>query len=200
MITELDSIAGQTPLDPDELGGLKQPHVTMRGQLDQLEQANIQDAMIWLARQKRPDILADDFVRRLHRRMFGEVWTWAGTYRLTEKNIGIDPRQISTQLRNLLEDVRYWIDNATYPPMEIALRFHHRLVYIHPFVNGNGRFARIIADTLLRKELAEAPINWAGGHDLQQLTDRRTQYIAALRAADAGDYALLFEFVGYRAG
>ena len=200
MIVGLDNIAGQTPLDPNELEGLKHPHVTTRGQLDQLEQANFQAGMIWLGRQKRPDILAEEFVRQLHRQMFGEVWTWAGTYRLTEKNIGIDPRQIPTQLRNLLDDVRYWIDHETYPPMEIALRFHHRLVYIHPFANGNGRFARIIADALLRRVLGEAPVDWTGGHDLQQMGARRELYIAALRAADDGDYSLLFEFAGYRAG
>jgi len=200
VIVGLDNIAGQTPLDPDELEGLKHPHVTTRGQLDQLEQANFQAGMIWLGRQKRPDILAEEFVRQLHRQMFGEVWTWAGTYRLTGKNIGIDPRQIPTQLRNLLDDVRYWIDHETYPPMEIALRFHHRLVYIHPFANGNGRFARIIADALLRRVLGEAPVDWTGGHDLQQMGARRELYIAALRAADDGDYSLLFEFAGYRAG
>jgi len=200
VIVGLDNIAGQTPLDPDDLEGLKHPHVTTRGQLDQLEQANFQAGMIWLGRQKSPAILAEEFVRQLHRQMFGEVWTWAGTYRLTEKNIGIDPRQIPTQLRNLLDDVRYWIDHETYPPMELALRFHHRLVYIHPFANGNGRFARIIADALLRRVLGEAPVDWTGGHDLQQMGARRERYIAALRAADGGDYSLLFEFAGYRAG
>jgi len=159
VIVGLDNIDDQTPLDPDELEGLKHPHVTMRGQLDQLEQANFQDGMTWLGRQRSPDILSDDFVRHLHRQMFGEVWAWAGTYRLTEKNIGIDPRQISMQLRNLLDDVRYWVEQKTYLPMEIALRFHHRLVYIHPFANGNGRFARIIADALLRRVLGEAPVD-----------------------------------------
>jgi len=200
VIVGLDNIAGQTPLDPDELEGLKHPHVTTRGQLDQLEQANFQAGMIWLGRQKSPAILAEEFVRQLHRQMFGEVWTWAGTYRLTEKNIGIDPRQIPTQLRNLLDDVRYWIDHETYPPMELALRFHHRLVYIHPFANGNGRFARIIADAFIRRVLGEAPVDWAGGDDLQQMGTRRERYIEALRAADGGDYSLLFEFAGYRAG
>ncbi len=159
VIVGLDNIDDQTPLDPDELEGLKHPHVTMRGQLDQLEQANFQDGMTWLGRQRSPDILSDDFVGHLHRQMFGEVWAWAGTYRLTEKNIGIDPRQISMQLRNLLDDVRYWVEQKTYLPMEIALRFHHRLVYIHPFANGNGRFARIIADALLRRVLGEAPVD-----------------------------------------
>ena len=197
MISGLDNIDGQTPLDPDELEGLKHSHVMVRGQLDQLEQANIQDAMIWLGRQKNPDILSDDFARQLHRRMLGEVWAWAGTYRLTEKNIGVDPRQILTKLRDLLDDVRYWVEHNTYPPVEIALRFHHRLVYIHPFANGNGRFGRIIADELLSKVLGAEPVNWGGGYDLQAMNERREQYIAALRAADGSDYSLLFEFAGY---
>lgn len=198
MIDRFDNQPGQTPLDPDEREGLKHPHVTTRGELDQLEQVNIQQGLIWLDRQKRPKLLTDEFVRKLHRQLFGDVWEWAGTNRLTEKNIGIDPRQIPEQLHNLLDDVQYWVDNETYPPLEIALRFHHRLVYIHPFVNGNGRFSRIIADALLTKVFGLPRIAWASGYDLQANNERREQYIAALQAADTGDYSLLFEFGGYQ--
>lgn len=197
MIDELDHSDGQTPLHPDELQGLKHSHVTTRGQLDELEQANLQQGMIWLGRQKKPDILDEPFIRRLHKRLLGDVWTWAGTYRLTEKNIGIDPRQIPEQLRTLLDDVHYWIAHETFPPVEIALRFHHRLVRIHPFVNGNGRFARIVANALIAKTWGLSPIDWTGGYDLQALNPRRAQYIAALQAADRGDYSLLFSFAGY---
>ena len=200
MTDGLDNIDGQTPLDADELEGLKHPHVTHRGQLDQLEQANIQQGLLWLGRQRNPEILADEFLRKLHRQLFGDVWVWAGTYRLTEKNIGIDPRQIPEQLRNVLDDAKFWIDQATYPPKEIALRFHYRLVCIHPFVNGNGRLARIIADALLQKVLGTEEIDWSGGCELQAMNERREQYIAALRAADRGDYGLLFKFAGYRPG
>jgi Fic-DOC domain mobile mystery protein B len=196
VIIGLDNIDGQTPLDPDELEGLKHAHVTTRGQLDQLEQANIQQGLIWLGRNRRTDILSDEFVRKLHAQLFGEVWSWAGSFRLTEKNIGVGPRQISVQLKKLLDDVRYWVEHETYPPLEIALRFHHRLVYIHPFANGNGRFGRIIADELSSKVLGAEPVNWGGGYDLQAMNERREQYIAALRAADGGDYSLLFEFAG----
>jgi Fic-DOC domain mobile mystery protein B len=194
---EPGSLFGQTSLDPDELDGLKFPHVTMRQQLDQLEQANIQDGLIWLGRQRNPDVLTERFVRKLHQKLLGQVWSWAGTYRRTEKNIGIAPQQIPTQLHDLLADVRYWIDHETYPPQEIALRFHHRLVYIHPFANGNGRLARIVADTLLQKTLGAEPVNWSGGYALEAMNARREQYVAALRAADGGDYAPLFEFAGY---
>ena len=200
MIDGVDNLPGQTPLEPEELEGLKYPHVTIRGELDALEQANIQQGLIWLGRQKNPDILSDEFVRKLHKQLLGDVWTWAGRNRLTEKNIGIAPSQIPEQLRILLDDVQYWVANDTYPPVEIALRFHHRLVQIHPFVNGNGRLARIIADALLEKGFGLKPIDWASGYDLMVINERRNQYIAALRAADRGDYSLLFEFGGYLPG
>jgi len=192
----MDYPEGATPLDPDEMEGLKYPHVTTRGQLDHLEQANIENGLLWLGRQKKPEILTDQFVRKLHKQLFGEVWKWAGSFRKTEKNIGIDPIQISIQLRNLLDDAQYWVDNETYGPMEAAVRFHHKLVYIHPFPNGNGRHARIMADAVLEKMYGVDQIDWAGGYDLQEMNERRNQYIAALRAADAGDYGPLFQFVG----
>jgi len=197
MIDDPQYIDGQTPLDPEDLEGIKHPHVMTRGELDQLEQANIEEGLRWLARQRSPDLLSDDFARKLHRKLFGEVWSWAGTYRQTEKNIGIDPLQIAVQLRTLLDDARFWAEHGAYPPVEAAVRFHHRLVAIHPFANGNGRFSRIMADAYLEDVLEADPIDWGGGYDLQAMNERREQYIAALRAADAGDYSLLFEFVGH---
>jgi len=184
-------------LDADEMEGLKFPHVTTRGELDHLEQANITAGLLWLNRTKDHDILNDQFVRNLHKRLFGEVWRWAGSYRIAEKNIGVDPRQINVQLRNLLDDVRYWVKNSTYNPIEGAVRFHHRMAYIHPFPNGNGRHARIMADALLEKVHKVQALDWSGGDDLQGMNERRKQYIAALRAADGGDYGPLFIFVGY---
>lgn len=191
----MDDPEGATPLDPDELEGLRFRHVTRRDELDHLEQGNIAAGLAWLQRRKRIDVLTDDFVRTLHIRLFGEVWKWAGTYRKTEKNIGIDPRHIAVQLRTLLDDARYWLDHGTYPPLEAA-RLHHRMVCIHPFPNGNGRHARIMADALLTKMYGHDPVDWAGGHDLQRLSERRQQYLAALRAADMGDYGPLLIFVG----
>ena len=197
MIDDPQYIDGQTPLDPEDLEGIKHPHVMTRGELDQLEQANIEEGLRWLARQRSSDLLSDDFARKLHRKLFGEVWSWAGTYRQTEKNIGINPLQIAAQLRTLLDDARFWAEHGAYPPVEAAVRFHHRLVVIHPFANGNGRFSRIMADAYLEDVLEADPIDWGGGYDLQAMNERREQYIAALRAADAGDYSLLFEFVGH---
>ena len=192
----LEEPDGATPLDPDEMEGLKYPHVTTRGQLDELEQANIEQGLAWIARRRRGSIFDDAFVRTLHKRLFGDVWTWAGEYRLTEKNIGIDPLHIAVQLRTLLDDARYWAEHHVYPPLEAAARFHHRMVQIHPFPNGNGRHARIAADIMLEETYKHPPVAWASGFDLQADNERRNQYIAALRAADAGDIAPLLAFVG----
>lgn len=186
---------GATPLDPDEIEGLKFKHITTRGELDELEQANITQGLRWLSRRRGSDVLSDDFIRTLHKRLFGDVWAWAGSYRLREKNIGIDPFQITVQLRYLLDDALYWAENGTYEPFEAAARFHHRMVQIHPFPNGNGRHARIATDVYLEKHFTHPPIEWASGFDLQADNDRRTAYIAALRAADTGDFELLLKFV-----
>lgn len=191
-----DEPEGATPLDPDEMQGLKFAHVTTRGELDELEQANIEQGLDWLARRRRGDIFEDDFVRTLHRRLFGDVWEWAGTYRMTEKTIGIDPAHISEQLHILLGNARYWSESEVFAPLEAAARFHHRIVQIHPFANGNGRHARIAADIMLEDHYGHAPVEWAGGFDLQAANARRKLYIAALRAADGGDYLPLLEFVG----
>ena len=198
MVLIVDEPEGATALDPDELEGLKYRHITMRGQLDELEQVNIESGLLWLGRRRKTDILTEQFIRELHRRLFGDVWKWAGQFRRTEKNIGIDPLEIGVQLRMLLDDARYWADHATFPPLEAAARFHHRLVQIHPFPNGNGRHGRIAADTYITDRFGVDAIDWAAGHDLQRSNERRDSYIAALRAADAGDYGPLLDFVGAR--
>lgn len=189
---------GATPLDPDELEGLKFSHITTRGELDLLEAANISHGFIWLKRKKKIDILDDSFAREFHRQLFGEVWQWAGTYRTTEKNIGIDPLYISVKLRELMDDVRYWIENMTFEPLEIAIRFHHKLVYIHPFPNGNGRHARYMADALMEEYFHEPQISWGNALGLQKSTEIRKQYIKALQTADQGIYDDLLVFVGGR--
>jgi len=186
---------GATPLDPDEMEGLLFKHVSTRGELDQLEQANITQGLQWLEKQKSPDVLNEGFVCNLHKQLFGDVWEWAGSFRRTEKNIGIDPVHISVQLRQLLDDAGFWLENDTYPPKELAARFHHRMVYIHLFPNGNGRHARIMADAVLTKLLGELPIDWAGGYRLEDMNDRRNEYIAALKSADGHDFVALLEFV-----
>jgi Fic-DOC domain mobile mystery protein B len=197
MIEDLQYPEGATPLDPNELGGLKHKHIATRGELDELEQANIESGLRWLARQ-RGDVLTDNFATTLHKRLFGDVWDWAGSFRKTGKNIGVDPIHIGDQLRTLMDDARYWADKKTYPASEAAIRLHHRLTQIHPFANGNGRHARIMADTVLERVYSAKPIDWAGGHDLQKMSERRNTYIAALKAADRNDIRPLIQFVGPR--
>jgi Fic-DOC domain mobile mystery protein B len=191
-----DAPKSATPLDPNERDGLKHKHVTTRGELDELEQANIQTGLQWVSRNRQKDILSDDFLRTLHKRLFGDVWDWVGTYRRTEKNIGIDPLHIGVELRTLLDDARYWAEHDTYPPLEAAARFHHRIVQIHPFPNGNGRHARIAADLYLERHFGHDPIEWTHGFDLQADNERRNAYIAALRKADRGEIDQLLDFVG----
>lgn len=188
----LDYPDGATLLDPDEMAGLKFSHIQTRADLDQMEQVNIQDGLRWLARQKEVNVLSDTFLRQLHKRLFGAVWSWAGIFRLTEKNIGVAPEQIAVSLRNLLDDASYWIEHQTYTKQEVALRFHHRLVQIHLFSNGNGRHARIATDALLVKVLTEKPINW-GTTRLQDTGEHRKEYIKALREADKGNFQLLLD-------
>lgn len=191
----IDEPDGATPLDPDELEDLKFKHITTRGELNQVEQVNVQDGLLWLKHRRKKHVLTEEFVRELHRKLFGEVWRWAGSFRQTEKNIGIDPIYIGVQLRMLLDDATYWAENVTYKPIEAAARLHHRLVQIHCFPNGNGRHARILADVYLKECFSDAPIDWAAGHDLMSSNERRNSYIAALRSADTGDYGPLLSFV-----
>ncbi len=184
-----------TPLEPGERDGLLQSWITHRKDLNEAEQENIVAGAAWARGRRRLPIdrmLTDDFVRMLHKRMFGEVWEWAGTFRSTERNIGIHAYRIAVELTNLLGDVRYWVKHATFPPDEIAVRFHHRLVAIHPFPNGNGRHARLAADLLVEK-LGREPFSW-GGDSLANVGELRARYVTALRSADNHDIDPLLAF------
>ena len=194
----IDEPDSATPFGLDETIGVKFRHITTRGELDELEQANIEQGLLWLGRNRGGDILSDEFVRTLHKRLFGDVWEWAGTFRPSEKNIGIDPLHIAVQLRLLLGDARVWAERDVYTPLEAAARFHHRMVQIHPFPNGNGRHARIAADIFLERYFDHPAIDWASGSDLQAHNARRDAYIEALRSADRGEFDPLLEFVGLR--
>jgi Fic-DOC domain mobile mystery protein B len=189
-----DSPEGATPLDPDEVEGLLLSHITTRGELDRWEQDNIAEAEVWAFRRAPADILTDGFARRLHKRMFGNVWKWAGTYRKTGKNIGLPAWQIATELRTLCDDCTAWIEHAVYPPDEIAVRFHHRLTAIHPFANGNGRHGRLLTDIVLVHLLKQPRFTWGSGN-LVSAGECRKEYIDALRAADRYDYEPLLAFV-----
>ena len=182
-----------TPLTPEEREGLKPKWITLRRELNEFETSNILDAEMWLATHKQRDVLNDTFLMKLHKRMFGQVWKWAGEYRTTERNIGVAPYLIPVKLKTLFDDVKFWMENHTFPNLEIAVRLHHRLVLIHPFPNGNGRISRLMAD-LLMQQLGEPRLYW-GDASLTDITDLRKKYIDALHAADSGDYTELIKFV-----
>ncbi|MBI4996869.1 MAG: mobile mystery protein B [Rhodocyclales bacterium] len=184
---------GATPLDPDEAAGLIPAHIANHGQLNEWEMVNILEGERWAFGRRHPDLLSNDFVCRLHKRMFGNTWRWAGRFRTTEKNIGIDPLRIPVALRDLNADVAVQLQHGSYPLDEIAARYSHRLVAIHPFANGNGRLSRTIADLLLVQQGAQR-FSW-GATDLMAAGDVRERYIAALRAADGRDYGPLLAFV-----
>jgi Fic-DOC domain mobile mystery protein B len=193
-LMELEYPEGATPLDRSESQGLKLPHISTRGQLNQWEQENILEAEAAYFTRKRRDILSENFLLRLHKSMFGNVWKWAGKYRTSEKNLGVPHWDVSVKLRGLCEDVKLWISSTTDPADEIAARFHHRLVSIHPFANGNGRHARMAADLLLVHVLERPRFTW-GRSDLLDAGDTRQVYLEALRAADLREYSLLLRFV-----
>jgi Fic-DOC domain mobile mystery protein B len=132
------------------------------------------------------------FLKNLHKRMFNQVWRWAGNYRTTGRNIGVEAYRIDTELHQLLSDVRFWIANTTFLPDEIAIRFHHRLVSIHPFPNGNGRHARLAADLLII-QLGDRRFTW-GSESLTDPAGTRHNYIEALRTADNHDIRALLAF------
>ncbi|MFL5814130.1 MAG: mobile mystery protein B [Bdellovibrionia bacterium] len=197
MTIELEFPEGATPLDPDETQDLIPSYISTQGELNAAEQANILKARQWAMSKKGRDVLDDQFLRELHKRMFGDVWRWAGAYRKSGKNIGVSSPQISSEVRSLIEDARFWISNATFTWDELGSRFHHRLVSIHPFSNGNGRHARLMTDLLLLSH-DQAVFTWGALKDSQSIGSNgsvRDDYIKALRAADRNQFDLLIQFV-----
>lgn len=185
---------GNTSLSPDEEADLI-PNLARRAELNEWERQNILEAWAWAldARTiRRLDPLSESYVRELHLRMFDQTWKWAGKYGTTEKNIGVPHYQICDSLGMLLGDVRFWLDHRSFAADEIAVRFHHRLVWIHPFANGNGRHARLMADVLAQRQ--DRPMFSWGGADIAQASDFRRSYIEALRAADKNDIGPLLVF------
>jgi Fic-DOC domain mobile mystery protein B len=185
---------GNTPLDPDETEGLLPRHVTTQPELNQVEQSNILQAAAWASGRSFPHLLTDNALRQIHKRMFGDVWRWAGTYRKSVKNIGVLPTVIPIEVRQWCEDTRYWIENKTHGWDEIGARFHHRLVAIHPFPNGNGRHARFVTDLLLTTH-GQKPFTWGNAGHRVETESIRNRYLASLKAADNHDFKPLLEFV-----
>ena len=185
---------GATPLDPDEAAGLVPTHITTQGDLNAWEQVNITQGNRWAVRQKKRNLLDEGFIRDLHRQMFDKTWQWAGTFRKSNKNIGVDWPQVAVKLRNLLDNTQYQIENHVFDADETAVRFHHQLVWIHVFPNGNGRHARLMADLLVMR-LGRPRLTWGGGEAAITSTGvLRDRYLAALRGADKGQFDDLIAF------
>jgi Fic-DOC domain mobile mystery protein B len=178
-------IEGQTPLDEDEKQGLLIQTISNREELDEFEQMNIQLAIEWTFKNNftKEQVLTEEFILLVHKKMFGEVWEWAGTKRKTNKNIGVDKYQISVEIKSLLDDCKFWIENKTFSPDEISVRFSHRLVKIHIFPNGNGRHSRLIADILISNIFNKPVFSW-GKSDLSKKGDIRKKYLEAVYNAD----------------
>ena len=187
---------GATPLDPDDAAGLIPAHITTQRQLNEWEYANIARGEEWAFGRKHKDILSIGFVQTLHKNMFGDTWIWAGHIRTKETfPVGAAPENIRPELKSLLGNVAAQLEDATWTLQEIAARFHHRMVYIHPFRNGNGRFSRTMTDIMLVQRGAD---RFAWGADLNHEGQARERYIAALHLADKREYGPLFTLLNVR--
>jgi Fic-DOC domain mobile mystery protein B len=191
----INYLYGQTPLSDEELEGLKIYSVTTREELDEFEQLNIQRAIEWTLGKKinYKDLFSEKFIKDLHKSMYYEVWRWAGTFRNSEKNLGVKSSLISVQLKQLLDNAIYWHENNIYLPDELAVRFKHQLVSIHCFANGNGRHARLMADLIMEK-LYDQPVFTWGSSSLVRPDEKRKEYIRAIKKADLNDLTCLLAF------
>ncbi len=187
-----DTSDSATPLMPEEMQALIPTYISLRSELNEAEQQGILAAESWAFKTRHKDFLREKFLCELHQRMFKEVWRWAGQYRTTARNIGVDAWQIPSKIKLLLDDTRFWVEHHTYSPDEMAVRFHHRLVFIHPFPKGNGRHARLMADLFI-VQLQGYRFTW-GRANLTTVGETRKLYIQALQAADRGNIAPLLDF------
>ncbi len=191
----IDFEDGQTPLDETEKEGLLIHSITTRAELNEFEQQNIETAIQWtLTRNfKQAEIFSEKLIKELHSRMFGNTWNWAGEYRRTNKNLGVDKWMIATELQQLLQDAIYWTENQIFSPDEIAIRFKHRIVTIHCFANGNGRHSRLIADLIMDQVFKQSVFSWGAGVTTNP-SITRYNYLTAIKAGDNGDFSLLLAF------
>ena len=169
--------------------------ITTHGELDEHEQLNIEKAIEWIIgiKLEKERILTEEFIKTLHKKMLGKVWRWAGEFRRSEKNIGVKWINIGVDLRTLLDDTKFWIENKTFPPDEIAIRFKHRLVNIHCFPNGNGRHSRIMADIIIESVFGETIFTW-NHSNMVKANETRAEYIKSIREADKGNIERLINF------
>ncbi len=192
---DLNYINGQTPLDEDEKEGLLIKTITTRGELDEFEQLNIEKAIEWtISRKFKPEyILSEKFVKDLHYKMFGDTWSWAGKFRKTNKNIGVDKYIIGVSLKQLIDNCKFWIKNKTFSEDEIAIRFKHEIVKIHCFPNGNGRHSRLTADVIINQIFGKNYFTWSN-HNLNKKGEARGNYLKAIKEGDIGNIQPLIEF------
>jgi Fic-DOC domain mobile mystery protein B len=184
-------IPGQTPLD--DISGLRIRSITTTGELNAAEAENVRRAVLKYTTTKLTRRSARFDLRwmlKLHKEMFGEVWSWAGTLRKGQTNIGSPPHLIEIELHTLIEDLRAW-EASGMPLLEQAVRLHHVAVRIHPFAGGNGRWSRMLANIWLMLHGA-GPIEWPEA-TIGSASVIREEYLRAVRAADAGDYRALIE-------
>ncbi len=186
---------GQTPLNEEERDGLLILSLATKHELDEFEQQNIEAAMLWTLMRnfKRETIFSEPFVKEVHKKMYGNVWEWAGDFRKSNKNLGVDWWKVGIELKHLLDDVTYWVAHTTFSPDEIAIRFKHRIVSIHCFPNGNGRHSRLMADIIIDKIFKRPIFSW-GANNHSKKINSRTGYLKAIKAADKGNYKLLLAF------
>lgn len=192
---ELEYGDGQTPLSEEEKDGLLIKIITTHGELDEHEQLNIEKAIEWTikTRFKKDQILSPEFIKTLHKKMLGDVWSWAGKFRKSEKNIGVKWITIGVELQALIDDTTYWIAHNSFSPDEIAIRFKHRLVNIHCFSNGNGRHSRIMADIIMESIFGLEPFTW-NNSNMVKPDETRRNYINAIREGDKGNIQPLIDF------
>lgn len=186
---------GATPIDEDEALELIPTHIYLQDELNEYEELNILNAAKKYFNRSIgfSEILSFNFLLEVHKNMFDKTWKWAGKTRKSTKNIGVEVTQIYENIKNLCDDAKYWIDKEIFQPDEIGARFHHRLVQIHLFPNGNGRHSRFVTDMLM-KSLGQPAFTW-GDKDLYHESDVRHKYISALKEADKNNYNPLIEFV-----
>lgn len=192
---DLTYIDGQTPIDDEEKEGLLIETISTKADLDEFEQLNIEEALQWVFNKKfNPrQVFTEKFICNLHKRMYGNIWAWAGTFKKTDKNIGVDKHQIPMNLKVLCDDALYWIENNTYSPEETAIRFKHRIVSIHCFPNGNGRHSRLMADIIIGKLFNKELFTW-GTNNLSKANETRKAYLQAVKQADQNNYQPLLDF------
>ncbi len=185
MMSEWAPIPGETPID---ISDLKVKGISNRAQLSVVEAENIRKVIVkYLSKRPTRKMAPFDlsWFKRLHKQMFGDVWRWAGRIRREDLNIGVRWSLIETSLQELADDLAYWERDGT-NVLERATRLHYRAVFIHPFQNGNGRWARMLANILLKRNDGSVT-EWPDPELGDAASSIRGEYLTALQAADHGE-------------